>query len=158
MKKLILYTDGSSIKKPQPAFGSGVYIPELNIRKNFGDLGKTNQYAELYALKMALEFCANDKDYDEYEIVSDSKYGIGCLSYWRWGWQRNNYGPDRISNYEIIKECWSLEDKIYWSKRKYSFRHVRGHGKDPSMSEEDVKGNMEADLLATEASGKAAGK
>ncbi len=92
MEKLYIFTDGSSKNngKKNCRASSSIYT---------GDFSKTeiileepsNQKAELYAIKMALDYiCSNYKD-KKVVIVTDSMYSIKCLTIWYRQWIKNDW-------------------------------------------------------------------
>lgn len=138
-----------------------------------GGKDNSNIYAELIAiresLKWGLENIYEKNDESEFlEIITDSKYSVDCMVSWRSNWQNPKYvnqkdGSDFkipiktcLSHWNLINEMWNMADALVFKGIKVEFKHVRGHGKDVNMSAEDIHGNEQADIIATEASMSAA--
>lgn len=121
-----IYTDGSFKSKRA---GYGVRILHVNgeIKEDFGKLPygpngeiPTNQRAELYAIKKALEITQGDVT-----IYSDSKYSIHCITKWVIEWKKNGWKTskgDSVLNQDLIKEIVFLSES-----RSISYEHVFSH-------------------------------
>lgn len=151
------YTDGSRIGKVGNFVIGWSAVCELGELVKGSQIGGSNINAEIFAIRDLLKYLTNkrvrllDKE-TEVEIVTDSLTSIQIIS----GYLKDpssynllesvNYvAADAISKY--IKE---IEDRGI----RVNFKHVRGHGKDPSMDKEDIWGNLFADYVATQESEK----
>jgi len=134
MKKIVVFTDGSCMKKKDGIkCGYGVYFPNGefdNISKKFTD-NPTNQRAELYAILKALKTIKKNLQDIIYNIIiyTDSKYSIQSLTQWIIEWKKNNWktssGKD-VMNQDIIKKIDKITEK-YGGKIDYI--HVFSHTK-----------------------------
>ncbi|EMG48083.1 Ribonuclease H, putative [Candida maltosa Xu316] len=119
------------------------------------DYPPTNQRAELYAIKHALQDIWDDicdgSACEKAHIYSDSQYAINCIIEWGTMWEQNgwiNSKGNTISNDDVVKRINKLYD---WITEEYedrgwgslSLTHVRGHSGN--------YGNEQADWLANEA-------
>jgi ribonuclease HI len=160
-----LYADGSSIKIPKIAWGSGVWNSNTNeIIVVVGGLNNTNIFAELIAVRESLKWIIKNYNEDKhFEIITDSQYTVNCMILWRKLWQNHNIinqsngvnlkdSKKCISHWLLINEMWKLLDNLRTNGIIVNFKHVRGHGKDKNMNQEDINGNAEADKIATKAS------
>lgn len=84
-------------------------------------IGKgTNQTAELLAIYHLL----NDHKGD-FEVHTDSKYAIGCLTVWYENWKKNGFRTAKrtpVLNLDIIQNI-----KKLMTGRTIIFQHVKGH-------------------------------
>ncbi|KAL8818924.1 MAG: hypothetical protein Q9223_002541 [Gallowayella weberi] len=81
----------------------------------------TNQRAELSALILALERASDQYDnlinrpFLQVKIHTDSKYVHGCMTDWRYKWQRNgfiNSAGREVANRDLIERALYLEEKV----------------------------------------------
>lgn len=119
--RTIVYTDGSC-KLNQGGWGF-IILDGQKLLKFRGKVeGKsTNQIAELYAIKRALEECPSQK----IDLYTDSNYSIGCLTLWWPNWNRNgwkNAKGESVVNKELIKEILQILET-----KDVKFHHVYGH-------------------------------
>lgn len=98
--------------------------------KGFRDT--TNNYCELYAILMALNyFSTNYSKEDTLEIYSDSAYCVNMLKEngWVYSWVQNGWTRGKkhelIENLDLIKDIWNLMQNV-----KVNFIKVRGHSGD----------------------------
>ncbi len=124
-----IYTDGASKGNPGPS-GCGIYInyKDTKLYNSYwlGD-NKTNNYAELTAIKLALSLIKNKSM--PIIIYTDSQYCIGVLTK---NWKKN-------INQKLIEEIERLIEEF-----KYiTFIKVKAHSTN--------EGNNMADQLANEA-------
>lgn len=85
---------------------------------------KTNQYAELYAVKLILFDTARFLT-TPVNIRSDSMYTINTLTKWCARWKWNNWQGSRgqmVKHAELIKECLDL-----MKGREVKFLKVKSH-------------------------------
>ena len=137
MKKIHIYTDGACSGNPGNA-GIGVYFSKgihYEISKYIGI--RTNNYAELYAIKSAMSFLLHHIRHLETEVevklFSDSKYSIGVLENYNWNIVKN------IKLIQITRKRIQKVRQLGIVKRLFLI-HVKGHA--------GIKGNVRADRLA----------
>lgn len=143
MKKIIIYTDGSSIKASHGGFhgGAGAVLLFGGKKKTISQpipFG-TNNIAELTAPILALEAL---KEPCIVDLYTDSQYTIKCLTEWLGGFKRRNWKTQNkgdVKNKELIQKLEQL-CKIH----KVNWHWVKGHNGD--------KYNTLADALACKAS------
>ena len=127
---LHIYTDGACTGNPGPAGSGVVFIQDSKIIHKISEpIGKhTNNYAELYAIYLALKYTI---DYPDLRIIltTDSKYCIGCVGL-NWNAKKN------IS---LILKIKRLKNKF----TKLTLKHCRGHS--------GIFGNEQADICAVRA-------
>lgn len=143
MTTLNVYTDGGAKNNGKRSCTAswGVYFEtdSMNLSE-FSECGMinmdpSNQKAELYAIRKALEKLSHilqGKDVSKIssiQIVTDSQYSIDCLNKWYKNWEKNGwktYKGDRVKHSTLIKECKLFMDEI----RKtidLKFTHVNSH-------------------------------
>lgn len=153
-KNVIIFTDGSCIKKPneKPKCGYGIHFPN----KEFDDVSRpfkhgelTNQRAELHAIYKGIRTVTKNMDFDKLDIYSDSEYSIKSLTVWIHNWKKNNWksaSKNPVANQDIIHK---IDEYLQKHNGKIFFHHVRSHtGKQDFYS----LGNEKADKLATNGS------
>lgn len=139
-----IYSDGACSPNPGKA-GTGIaiyYADKLNsLWLGLYEANGTNNSAELYGLleafKMAQHFVKQDLSV---QILSDSKYGIDCITKWAAGWKKrgwNRASGEPIKNLPLIQDCYNLYLEL---KNNITITHVRGHM--------DIEGNELADRMA----------
>ena len=139
MKKVIIFTDGSSVGNPGPSgwaaiLKQGDYIKEISGSYRLS----TNNRSELLAVIRAIE-CIKRKGID-LEIYSDSKYVIDAVNKgWLWNWEKTNFknkkNPDLWRQYIELAKDFNIN--MIW---------VKGHAENEF--------NNKCDILATTASNK----
>lgn len=138
---MIIYTDGAATMKcvsGEYVRGNGgaamaVVDNDNNIiySENKSFKNTTNNYCELYAIFMALNYCKENCSEDSVEIYSDSAYCVNMLNKngWVYSWEKNNWTRgkkhEKIENVEIIKEIFNLIQQF-----NVSFIKVKGHSND----------------------------
>lgn len=141
-----LFTDGSC----QKAGSSAAFIVKnprrtetLYESAEVLPKGSTNQYAELRAIEMALQWrrthgCKNTVDI----VVTDSQYSIDCVTKWSKTWKKNNW---KTSNNTDVKHRNVIESIMSLMDSDVQLVHVRSHTKkhDPLSI-----GNEQVDRLA----------
>ena len=139
MNKIVIYTDGAATMKcvngryERCSGGAAFAVVSEDLSEIYHSAAKhfdntTNNYCELYAILMALEYCK--ETYDNklvIEIRSDSAYCVNMLKKggWIYSWVRNGWtrGPKHqpIENLDVIKQIYDLLDN------KVKFVKVKGH-------------------------------
>jgi ribonuclease HI len=129
-----VWVDGSA---GENCAGIGVYFGHghaKNLSESFPLTNPTNNRAELWAIRRALEVVDHGI---KIVIICDSKYACNSLTIWRNEWEKTNFKNNTIQNRDIIEPLWNLLDtypipvEIRWEK---------GHAGNT--------GNEQADLLA----------
>ena len=121
MKKVYIYSDGSSLGNPGPG-GWGTVLKYNNVTKEIsgGDPYTTNNKMELQGaiegLKLLKEPC-------EVELISDSKYVVQAINEWLKNWIKNNWktaSKKPVKNIELWKQYISVSQqhsiKAIWVK------------------------------------------
>jgi len=105
MKKVFIYSDGSSLGNPGPG-GWGTVLKYKDSIKEIsgGNAYTTNNQMELQGviegLKLLKEPCA-------VEIISDSKYVVQAINEWLKNWIKNDWktaGKKPVKNLELWKD------------------------------------------------------
>ena len=148
---LFAYTDGA-------ASGNGtdecrasyaVWFGEDDSRNLSGlvEVEPSNQVAELTAIRKALEILKDDPR--PHVIVTDSQYGISCLTEWIHNWRSNGW---RTSGGKPVKHRKVIEESADMIGR-HMFMHVRSHAREPSDQSSATwmhwHGNRQADAMAS---------
>lgn len=139
MDKIVIYTDGAATMNlvngeyQRGAGGSAMVIInekgkiEYSASKHFDNT--TNNYCELAAILMALNYCSINYSHDNiFEINSDSAYCVNMLKEngWIYSWSKNGWTRGKkhepIENLELIKQIWD-----YMQSLKIRFVKVKGH-------------------------------
>jgi ribonuclease HI len=147
----VVYTDGACPNNgtKKAYMGVGIHFSIKNVIK-INDVSEiishsiiTNNVAELFAIKKAIELCINKKINDakrvDIIIYTDSKYSIDAVTKWYQFWEKNNVIHTK-KNIDLIEEIYK-----YYKKYNITFQHVRAHTL--NMDEHSI-GNRTADKLA----------
>eukprot|EP01155_Anaeramoeba_flamelloides_P037753 Anaeramoba_flamelloidesc28375_g1_i1.p1 GENE.c28375_g1_i1~~c28375_g1_i1.p1 ORF type:complete len:130 (+),score=0.03 c28375_g1_i1:185-574(+) len=127
MKKISLYSDGSSLGNPGPG-GYGTILKFNGHKKSIsgGEIMTTNNQMELKGVIEGLKLL---KEPCEVEIISDSKYVVQAINEWLAGWIKNGFktaAKKPVKNYELWQEY------ITASKgHKINATWVKGHAGHP---------------------------
>lgn len=140
-----VWVDGSKIRNG--GVGFGIFFGENHKDNKSISLpsSSTSQYAELIAMKEALEI-SHHRQYLPITIYSDSMYVIQGITKWLKGWKKNGF---RLKSGEPVKyiEIWKqIDDLLESMPGELWFKHVSGHSGN--------NGNDSADQLARQASSK----
>lgn len=158
-----IFTDGSSIAngKPDCVSGCGVYFKEgelsisLPCKKaaeycNISLNVESNNVGELMGILLALVIAKENVE-EPTVIYSDSMYCINSVTNWCKNWEKNDWNTSNgtlVKNKEIIQRI-IKEIKNF---KNLSFKHVKGHKKEPrDINSEEFflwYGNNKADRLA----------
>lgn len=96
----------------------------------------SNQKAELYAIKSALEkalhICENKEIpiVETIQIVTDSQYSIDCLTKWCKNWEKNGwrtYKGEKVKHDIIIKESLKSMEELKRFVSSVELKHVNSH-------------------------------
>jgi len=146
-KTYYAYTDGacSSNGFLGAKAGYGIYFGEndpRNVSKRV-EGKQTNNVAELTAIIEAYKIIEQEKEKNNYCIVSDSKYAIRCATTYGEKCEKNNWKKD-IPNKELVKEAYYL----FKGNTNIIFKHIMAHTKNTDIHS---IGNSYADELARQA-------
>ena len=136
MKKIQIYTDGSSRGNPGPG-GYGVILESKDYKKELsgGFKKTTNNRMELLAVIIGLE-SLKIKPFDV-TIYSDSKYVIDAvIKKWLIKWEKKNFKDKKNA------DLWKRFLKIY-RDHNVKFQWIKGHSNHPQ--------NEKCDSLAVKA-------
>lgn len=148
-----IYTDGCCLGNGREGAraGFGVYMVDASgasvFRESFrvpASDPQTNQRAELLALRYALSI-VSDSGSRAYEIYTDSRYAIDCLTKWSasWeasGWRRADNKP--VLHADIIKDCLAMYAR---ASDRIRLHHIEAH---TGATDPHSRGNAVADRLA----------
>ncbi len=123
MKKIRLYSDGSSLGNP----GAGGWGTILKYKDNIkelsgGDPYTTNNIMELTGVVEGLKVL---KEPCEVEVISDSKYVVQGINEWLSNWEKNNWrtaSKSPVKNLELWQEYLEVS-----KKHKITATWVKGH-------------------------------
>lgn len=124
MKKIKIYTDGSSIGNPGPG-GYGIILYwEGKIRELTGGYRKTtNNRMELLAVIIGLESLRYKPS--NVTIFSDSKYVIDSIEKkWVFNWEKKNFKGKK--NHDLWKRLLEI-----YREHEIKFRWIKGHNNHP---------------------------
>jgi len=142
----IVYTDGACSMNgtPNAVSGIGIHFNKNNSLK-IQDVSKklniekpTNNKAELYAIKEAIDICKINNIKDKIIIITDSDYSIKCITVWYPIWKKNK--DSNKKNIEIISE---IVESI--KGLNVEFQHIYSH---TNLKDVHSLGNQSADSLA----------
>lgn len=127
MKKVTIYTDGSSLGNPG-AGGWGVLLIYKDYKKEIsgGSVSATNNQMELTAAIKALELL---KTKCEIDLYTDSQYVRRGITEWIHNWRNNNWKSSNrkpIKNINLWKELYDLSES-----HKINWHWVKAHNGDP---------------------------
>lgn len=141
MKRITIYTDGSSRGNPGPGgFGTVLLFGEHEKRLSRGYVTTTNNRMEIMA---ALEGLRALKEPCAVTIYSDSRYLVDTMTKgWLQSWKKNGWAKKKKS--EVLKnvDLWKAMDKAI-EGQEIEWRWVKGHAGNEY--------NEICDVLATEA-------
>lgn len=136
-KKILIFTDGASKGNPGPGgYGAVVIYPETLLRGltnekvielGGGEKHTTNNRMELMGAVKAMEKIRQCRMSTGEEIIvyTDSKYLIGGMTGWIYGWQKN--GWKTTERKEVAnKDLWEKLVKLIQDK-KITWNYVGGH-------------------------------
>jgi ribonuclease HI len=154
-KKIAVYCDGSTIDngKKNASGGIGIFFTQndpKNVSEPFLLEIPTNQRTELYAFLRALKIinqmidCDRENNY-EFDLYTDSRYTINCVTKWITGWAKNNWikaNGQPVQNLSLIQQ---LSKEYNQHRRQIRIHHVRSHTR---LNDPHSIGNEFADQLA----------
>lgn len=138
MKKIYLFSDGSSLGNP----GEGGYCAILRYKENEkvirgGEKDTTNNKMEL---KAVIEGLRAIKEPCEIEIVSDSSYVVKGINEWLQNWIKKDF--NKVKNPDLWKEYITVSNM-----HKINAVWVRGHSGHPENEKCDIIAKQEAEKL-----------
>ena len=143
MKKVYIYSDGSSLGNPGPG-GWGTVLKYQDTVKEIsgGQEHTTNNQMELQGaiegLKLLKEAC-------EVELISDSKYVVQGINEWLTNWIKNNWktaAKKPVKNIELWQEYVKIS-QIHTVKAVW----VKGHAGHIENERCDILARTEAEKL-----------
>ena len=143
MKKIFLYSDGSSLGNPGPG-GYGTLIKYKDNIKTLsgGAKNTTNNQMELLGVIEGLKAL---KEPCDVEIISDSKYVTQGINEWLKNWQKNGFktaAKKPVKNYELWQEYLSVS-----KKHNITASWVKGHAGHEENERCDILARTEAEKL-----------
>ena len=109
MKKILLFSDGSSLGNPGPGgWGTILQYKETKKELSGGDPHTTNNIMELRGVIEGLKIL---KEKCDVTIFSDSKYVVQGINEWLANWKKNNW---KTASKTPVKnqELWEEYDKL----------------------------------------------
>jgi ribonuclease HI len=140
MKKIRLYSDGSSLGNPGPG-GWGTILEFNSITKELsgGNPLTTNNQMELQG---AIEGLKALKEPCEVELISDSKYVVQGINEWLANWIRNNW---KTAAKKPVKNLELWQEYVEVSKpHKITAIWVKGHAGHEQNERCDIMARTEA--------------
>lgn len=134
---IYIFTDGNCKNNGKKGAngGSGLYIPQLDIKSVEIIKNPTNQRAELIAIKMCFQYILQKEINNKNILIcTDSLYSINCLTNWYCTWEKNGYiasNKKPVKNKEIIQEILKLKNACFLKNNIISFKHIKSHQKEP---------------------------
>ncbi len=138
MKKITLFSDGSSLGNPGPG-GYGAILRFGNREKEIsgGELNTTNNRMELLAVIEGLKALKEPCDVD---IVSDSLYVVKGIKEWLDGWIKRDF--KKVKNPDLWKEYIEIS-----KNHKINAIWVRGHNGHAENERCDILAKQEAQKM-----------
>ena len=126
MKKITIYTDGSSLGNPGNG-GWGAILIYNDIKKEISGNAKnvTNNQMELLA---AINSLKTLKEKCEVTLITDSTYVKNGITLWIKNWEKNNWqsaNKKAVKNKELWQELADLNNKHH-----VNWQWVKGHSGD----------------------------
>jgi ribonuclease HI len=123
MKKIHLYSDGSSLGNP----GAGGWGTILKYKDTIKEIsgGKPNTTNNIMELTGVVEGLKVLKEPCEVEVISDSKYVVQGINEWLSNWEKNNWrtaSKSPVKNLELWQEYLEVS-----KKHKINATWVKGH-------------------------------
>ena len=112
MKKVQIFTDGSSLGNPGP--GGWCALLRYNKHEKILKGGKAKTTNNEMEIKAVLEGLKALKEPCEVDLYSDSQYVVKAISEWIYNWQKNNWrnaSKKEIAHREMWEEIYNLLQK-----------------------------------------------
>lgn len=123
MKKIYLYSDGSSLGNPGPGgYGTILKYKDQEKRISGGEALSTNNRMELKGVIEGLKLL---KEPCEVDLFSDSKYVVQAINEWLAKWIKNNWktaDKKQVKNLELWQEYLEVA-----REHKINANWVKGH-------------------------------
>ena len=143
MKKIYLYSDGSSLGNPGPGgWGTVLKYKDLIKELSGSQENTTNNQMELLGVIKGLEAL---KEPCDVEIISDSKYVVQGINEWLSNWIKNSWktaGKKPVKNLELWQTYVKIS-KIHNIKAIW----VKGHAGHEQNERCDFLARNEAEIL-----------
>jgi ribonuclease HI len=138
VKKITLFSDGSSLGNPGPG-GYGTILRFGNKEKEIsgGELNTTNNRMELLAVIEGLKAL---KEPCDVTIVSDSSYVVKGIIEWLEGWKKRDF--KKVKNHDLWKEYIEVS-----KNHKIHALWVRGHNGHIENERCDILAKQEAQKM-----------
>jgi ribonuclease HI len=143
MKKIRLYSDGSSLGNP----GAGGWGTILKYKESVKELSGGNPHTtnNIMELTGVVEGLKALKEPCDVEVISDSKYVVQGINEWLSNWEKNNWrtaGKSPVKNLELWKEYLEVS-----KKHTITATWVKGHAGHIENERCDVLAKSEAQKL-----------
>jgi ribonuclease HI len=140
VKKISIYTDGSSLGNPGPGGYCAILEYELKgkIHKKIVSGGEAHTTNNRMELKGAIEGLKALKSGCEVDIITDSKYVADAINGWIFGWIKKEFKG--VKNTDLWAEYLEVS-----KPHKVKAQWVRGHSGHPQNEECDVIAKNEAE-------------
>lgn len=143
MKKIHLYSDGSSLGNP----GAGGWGTILKYKESIKELSGGNPHTtnNIMELTGVVEGLKALKEPCEVEVISDSKYVVQGINEWLSNWEKNNWktaGKSPVKNLELWKEYLEVSQK-----HTITATWVKGHAGHIENERCDILAKNEAQKL-----------
>jgi ribonuclease HI len=138
VKKITLFSDGSSLGNPGPG-GYGTILRFGNKEKEIsgGELNTTNNRMELLAVIEGLKAL---KEPCDVTIISDSSYVVKGIIEWLEGWKKRDF--KKVKNHDLWKEYIEVS-----KNHKIHALWVRGHNGHIENERCDILAKQEAQKM-----------
>ena len=143
MKKIHLYSDGSSLGNPGPGGWGTILKYKENIKELSG--GRPNTTNNIMELTGVVEGLKSLKEPCDVEVISDSKYVVQGINEWLANWEKNNWrtaSKSPVENLELWKEYLEVS-----KKHKINATWVKGHAGHIENERCDILAKNEAEKL-----------
>lgn len=154
---IVVYTDGALAM----GVGGWAFWVDETLYRSGGVSQTTSPRMELVAVIQAMSILGpKARRAGGLVIYTDSLYVVDCFAdgwYHRWrknDWKRRDYGRstyEEVKNRDLWERLLELHERYVAEGIPISYRHIRGHGKDPSADPVHIEGNRMADQLAVAA-------
>lgn len=134
-------TGGRLVKKICDTY-STLRCTSRNVSETLPGPRQTNQRAELTAILRALEIVPKNLNVS---IITDSRYGIDCVTIWYVNWRKNGWKTSAgkaVENKDLVENILLKIEEREALGVQTAFEWIKGHNNNP--------GNVEADRLAVE--------
>ena len=143
MKKINLYSDGSSLGNPGPGgWGTVLEYNDINKELSGGAQMTTNNQMELTGVIRGLQAL---KEPCEVHITSDSKYVVQAINEWLSNWIKNDF---KTATKKPVKNVELWQEYLESSKQHKIFASwVKGHAGHEQNERCDILARTQAEKL-----------